>query len=339
MRMARPLSILFKLAIAMGVVLIFYIVYLDSSVTQRFTHARYQAPALIYSEGLALSPEQPVSLTRLLEELRALDYRNSRYARSVGEYQHQGQQVLLYRRSFDLPQQILPAQRVRLLFNDEDVLARIETWPEQNALMELHLEPQFLGRFSSDNAEDRLLVGLEQVPTLLQETLLLIEDQQFYHHWGLRPTSILRAALTNLRAGRTVEGGSTITQQLVKNMFLTHEQTYIRKFNEALMALILDFRFSKDTILETYFNEVYFGQDGAHAIHGIALASQFYFGTTIDALNVEEIAMLVGMIKGPGIYEPRRNPERAKARRDLVLRLMFERELISQTQYLAALDS
>lgn len=329
---------LVKVAVAASVVFIFYIIYLDSVVTGRFTHARYQAPALLYSQSMVLNAEQPLSMQRIVDELRALDYRHSRYARNPGEFQQQEGQLLLHRRSFDLPDRFLQSKRVRLLFDTDQQLQAIEEWPSQNMLPSLVLEPQFLGRFASDSGEDRLLVGLEQVPVLMQETLLLIEDQHFYHHRGVRPSAIARAAVANLSAGRTVQGGSTITQQLVKNMFLSREQTYIRKINEALMALILDYRFSKDEILEAYFNEVYFGQDRGHAIHGIALASQFFFGTTVEALSVEEIATLIGMIKGPALYEPRRFPERSKSRRDLVLRLMYEHDLISQTQYLAAIE-
>ncbi|MCL5254922.1 MAG: penicillin-binding protein 1B [Gammaproteobacteria bacterium] len=332
-------GLLWKLALIALVCLSFYMIYLDSVVTKRFTDARFQAPALLYSRAFELSPGLGVTKTLLERELKALDYRPTRYARNVGEYRIQGQEMLLYRRGFDFPDGYEPDLRVRLRFDDENYLVEIETWPEQNFINGLRLEPQLIGRFASDNQEERLLVGLEQVPQLLQQTLLLVEDRDFYHHWGVKPTSIIRAALANLAAGRTVQGGSTITQQLVKNMFLSHEKRMIRKVNEALMALILDFRFGKDEILEAYFNEVYFGQDRGHAIHGIGLASQFYFGKQPEQLSPAEIAMLVGMIRGPGLYNPYRHTERAEARRDLVLHLMFEHDLINQPQLLAGLEA
>lgn len=332
-------GLLWKLALIALVCLSFYMIYLDSVVTKRFTDARYQAPALLYSRAFEVSPGLGVTKTLLERELKALDYRPTRYARNVGEYRIQGQEMLLYRRGFDFPDGYEPDLRVRLRFDDENYLVEIETWPEQNFINGLRLEPQLIGRFASDNQEERLLVGLEQVPQLLQQTLLLVEDRDFYHHWGVKPTSIMRAALANLAAGRTVQGGSTITQQLVKNMFLSHEKRMVRKVNEALMALILDFRFGKDEILEAYFNEVYFGQDRGHAIHGIGLGSQFYFGKQPEQLTPAEIAMLVGMIRGPGLYNPYRHTERAEARRDLVLHLMYEHDLINQPQLLAGLEA
>lgn len=328
-----------RLSFTALVVLVFYGVYLDGQLTQRFGYARYQAPALLYSQALVIESQRPLSQQRIVQELKALDYQVGRYARHSGEYQLQDQQLLLHRRAFDFPTHYAPAERFRLLFNSAGYLTRIEAWPSQKELTQVQLEPQFLGRFSSDTGEDRLLIGLEQIPVLMREALILIEDKDFYHHKGVRPTAIMRAALANFMAGRTVQGGSTLTQQLIKNMYLSHEQTYVRKANEAIMALILDKRFAKDEILEAYFNEVYFGQDRGHAIHGVALASQFYFGQFVEDLTVAEIATLVGMIKGPAIYEPRRYPERSQQRRDFVLKRLFEHDLISQTQYLAALES
>lgn len=331
--------LIFRLGLIAAVALVFYAIYLDGQLTHRFSTARYQAPALLYSQALEINAQQPITRDRIVKELQALDYQVSRYARNSGEYQAQGQQLLLNTRAFSFPTHFAHSQRVRLLFDADGWLERVESWPGQEPLEDLQLEPQILGRFSTDSNEDRLLVGLERVPVLMRETLLLVEDREFYHHHGVRPTAIARAAVANLMAGRAVQGGSTITQQLVKNMYLSHEKTYVRKANEAIMALILDYRFSKDEILEAYFNEVFFGQDKGNAIHGVALASQFYFGEFVEDLSVAEIATLIGMIKGPSYYEPRRNPERARQRRDVVLRLMFEQDLISQTQYLAAIES
>lgn len=338
-RVGHLLNLFAKLALIGGVTLLFYVIYLDSVVTKRFTEARYEAPALLYSRALELRVDYGVSREEVLRELHALDYRETRYARNPGEFQQQGQHLLLHRRAFDFPDQYEHAQRVRLTFDADGFIQELVQWPTQEPAPPLRLEPQLIGRFASDNNEDRLLVGLEQVPVLMQQTLLLVEDREFYHHHGVRPSAILRAAMANLRAGRTVQGGSTITQQLVKNMFLSMDQRMTRKINEAIMALSLDYRFSKDEILEAYFNEVFFGQDRGHAIHGVGLGSQFYFGKAPEDLNPAEIAQLIGMIRGPSLYNPFRHPERARERRDLVLRLMFSHDLISQTQYLAALEA
>lgn len=335
----RFFALLLKLAFLGVVATAFYLIYLDSMLTKRFSDARYEAPALLYSRALLLDSNELITREQIIREFRALDYRESRYARNPGEFQQQGNDILLFRRAFNFPDQFEPGIRARLRFDQSHRLVGIESWPEQISISHLRLEPQLIGRFASDNNEDRLLVGLEQIPVLMQQTLLLVEDQDFYHHYGVKPSAIARAAMANIAAGRTVQGGSTITQQLIKNMYLSRAQTISRKVNEALMALVLDFRFSKDEILEAYFNEVFYGQDGGHAIHGVGLASRYFYGKSPEDLTPAEIAMLVGMVKGPSLYNPYRNPETAADRRDLVLRLMYSDDLINQPQYLAALEA
>ncbi|RUO24288.1 penicillin-binding protein 1B [Aliidiomarina minuta] len=330
--------LLLKLSLTGVTILFFYSVYLDSVVTERFEENRYQAPALLYSRALQISDDKPLQQGQVLRELQALNYRHTRYAREPGEFNLRDNMILLHRRAFDFADGFEPSQRLRLRFEDEE-LAEILAWPTQQPLSVARLEPQLIGRFAADSGEDRLLVNLEQVPQLMQDTLLLVEDRDFYQHRGVKPSAILRAASANLAAGRTVQGGSTLTQQLIKNMYLTHDQNLRRKANEAIMALILDYRFSKNEILEAYFNEVYFGQDRGHAIHGVGLASQYFFGKSVEDLTPAEIALLVGMVKGPSLYDPRRRPQRASARRDLVLRLMYENDLINQPQYLAAIEA
>ena len=161
---------------------------------------------------------------------------------------------------------------------------------------------------------------------------MAVEDRNFYEHVGVAPLSIGRAMLANLRAGEIVQGGSTLTQQLVKNFFLSREQTLVRKANEALMAILLELHYEKDDILETYLNEVYLGQAGTRSINGFGLASQFYFGESLMNLDVHQIALLVGMVKGPSYYNPRRNPEQATARRNLVISEMEEAGLIDSAR-------
>ncbi|MGX5914950.1 penicillin-binding protein 1B [Aliidiomarina sp. Khilg15.8] len=332
------LSLALKLGVISVVLLFFYTIYLDGVVTQRFEENRYQAPALLYSRALQLDVSEPVSQTQVEQELAALNYRETRYAREPGEYNQRGDMILLHRRAFDFADGFEPSQRLRLRFAD-GLLTELLAWPSQQHLSAARLEPQLIGRFSADSGEDRLLVGLDQVPELMQQTLLLVEDRDFYQHHGIQPSSIARAALANLAAGRTVQGGSTLTQQLVKNMYLTRAQTLQRKANEAIMALILDFRFDKTAILEAYFNEVYFGQDRGYAIHGVGLGAHFFYGKSVEDLDPAEIAMMVGIVRGPSLYDPRRRPENAAERRDYVLRLMYEADLISQPQYLAGLDA
>ena len=201
------------------------------------------------------------------------------------------------------------------------------------SIQQFRLDPLLLDRLNSANIEDRVFVPFEKVPDLFINTLMLMEDRNFYNHNGVSPLAILRAVIVNFKAGRTVQGGSTLTQQLAKNLFLTQQRSLWRKFQEAYMAILIDYKYSKDKILEAYLNEVYLAQNGASGVYGIGLASDFYFARPVDELRIEQIALLVAIIKGPSYYNPRRNPERALARRDLVLRMMLENNYISPAQY------
>ncbi|MFC0446491.1 penicillin-binding protein 1B [Pseudidiomarina halophila] len=331
------LKTLAKLALAVIITLGFYAIYLDSSLTKRFASERYQASAIVYARPLTFEPSAPLRLSQVLAELQQLRYLETSDLAQSGTYRRNGNQLEIHRRPFDFASGPEMAQRVRVSFANGRV-SGVVSLPDGRPLNRFQLDPLVLGQVTGDKGEDRLLVGLERVPNLLIETLLLIEDRDFYHHAGVSLSSIGRAALANIVAMETVQGGSTLTQQLVKNLYLTRAQTLWRKANEALMALIIDFRFSKNEILETYFNEIYFGQDGGRAIHGIGLASRFYFGKSVEELKPAEMAMLVAIVKGPSYYNPHRYPERVKQRRDMILQLMFAEDLLSQPAYLAALD-
>ncbi|GAM67246.1 multimodular transpeptidase-transglycosylase [Vibrio sp. JCM 19236] len=170
------------------------------------------------------------------------------------------------------------------------------------------------------------------------DALLTTEDRDFYQHDGVSLTAIGRAFVANLKAGRAVQGGSTLTQQLSKNLFLSREKTLWRKVREALIALIIDHKYDKDRILEAYLNEVYLGQSAGQAIHGFGLGARFYFGQPVEELRLDQLAMLVGLVKGPSYYNPVRNPERAKERRDLILKLLFEQGTLNADQYQQAIS-
>jgi penicillin-binding protein 1B len=216
----------------------------------------------------------------------------------------------------------------RIKFQDSHVIGVSEL--DGGAPVSLfRLEPVPIASIYPTHLEDRLVARLGDVPPLLIDALIAIEDRDFYAHHGLDFGAIVRATVANLKAGRVVQGGSTITQQLVKNLFLSSERSVWRKINEAIMAGLLEWNYSKDEILEAYINEVYLGQDGARAVHGFALATQFYFGERLSELQPEQIALLVALVKGPSYYQPRHNPERAKQRRDLVSTELSEQGLIS----------
>ncbi|KKO44454.1 penicillin-binding protein [Arsukibacterium ikkense] len=325
-----------KMALALLFVLATYLIYLDSKVTRAFTGQKWQVPAQIYARSLELYPGMALTSLQLQAELEQLQYQRNPAMTAPGQYSVSRNHVTIFRRAFTYLDGNEPATLFSVEFNASGI-NRIR-YRQQQEVNFARLEPQLIEHLLSPHQEDRELVRLEQVPSLLKEGLLLIEDRDFYHHRGVSPLSVLRALWANISAGRTVQGGSTLTQQLAKNMYLTSDRTLLRKVNEAMIALILDYRFSKDHILEAYLNEIFLGQNHATAVHGFGLGSRFYFAKPLTELRPDEVALLIGLLKGPSFYDPRRYPERAINRRDLVLRLMFEQHLLDNEQYQQALQ-
>lgn len=324
-----------KLSIVVVLALVIYFIYLDSKITTTFSGQKWQVPAQIYGRSLTLFPGKYLTQANLISELEQLQYRRSAEVNGPGQFSVSGGSVTIFRRSFTYVDGEQPAQRFSVEFNRNGISRLLY---QGKSIDFARLEPQLVEHLVSPHQEDRELVRLELVPALLKETLLLVEDRDFYQHRGVSPLSILRAFWVNLTAGRTVQGGSTLTQQLAKNMYLSHDRTLWRKVNEAFIALVLDYRFSKDQILEAYLNEIYLGQNHATAVHGFGLASRFYFGKPLAELAPEQYALLIGVVKGPGYYDPRRFPERAQRRRDLVLRLMFEQHLLDRDAFEQAIS-
>src|SRR5690606_28978075 len=185
--------------------------------------------------------------------------------------------------------------------------------------------------------EERRVVALGALPPLLIAGLQAVEDRDFKHHHGVDVSGIARAMWANLRAGRVVQGGSTLTQQLVRNLFLDRSKNLARKINEALIALLIEARYDKGRILDAYVNEVFLGQQGGQAVHGFAAAAEFWFGRDVRTLGPADIALLVGLVRGPSWYDPRRHPERALERRDTVLRQFHYTGLLDDRELAAAL--
>jgi penicillin-binding protein 1B len=287
---------------------------------------------------MALYPGAAVNHPQLMAELKLLGYRKVSDPRQVGEFSASSTRIELWRRPFLHPEGNQVEQRVMISF-DSNGVSSVKRMSDKRELAVFHLEPVLLDRIIAGDGEDRLFVRTPEMPASIVDALILVEDRSFYDHYGVNPFAIARAALVNISAGRTVQGGSTLTQQLAKNFFLSSERSIVRKVREALMALIIDFRYSKDEILEAYLNEVYMGQDKARGVHGMGLASQFYFGRPVGELTVSQQAFLVAVIKGPSYYNPWRYPERAQERRDLVLRLLMENDKLTVAQYKAAAES
>ncbi|KGJ90689.1 penicillin-binding protein 1B [Colwellia psychrerythraea] len=325
-----------KLMIATIFALGIFSIYLDAKVRKTFEGQRWHIPVQVYGQLRTLQPGERVDLNEIAQSLIINGYKKVNYVTRVGEFSHSAERLIIFQRAFDFVDSANHAQQLSIdVVNDIVVTLSVDEQP----VARVTLEPKLLARLVPDNKEDRVLVSLEEVPSQLIDTLLLIEDRDYYHHHGISPLGIFRALFNNIRAGRTVQGGSTLTQQLAKNMFLSRERTLSRKIKEALMALILELRYSKDQLLEAYINEVYLGQNYANGVYGFGLAAQFYFGKSINEISHAQMALLIAQVKGPSYYDPWRHPKRAKERRDLVLRLMFEQHLLSLVDFELAAES
>ncbi|MFM2608948.1 penicillin-binding protein 1B [Vibrio chagasii] len=325
-------GIAWKAGLALAALLLFVGIYLDSVVKQRFEGQLFDLPTVVYARVLDLSPGTKVSLVQVKNELDVLNYRKVSSPRHPGEYSSSSTKIEMIRRPFEFVDGPEADRHVMLHFNGNE-LTRIQSLEKKGDMGYLRVEPKMLGMLEKSNDEQRLFLKRNQFPEVMVDALLATEDRNFYQHDGVSPLAIARAMVVNVKAGRTVQGGSTLTQQLAKNLFLSSERTLWRKIREAYIALILDHRYSKDRILEAYLNEVYLGQNGGEAIHGFGLASRLYFGQPIQELRIDQLALLVGMVKGPSYYNPVRYPERAKTRRDLVLRLLMQQDILTPRQY------
>jgi penicillin-binding protein 1B len=336
--LGRVWSFSWKLALVLLVVAASASIYLDQIIARKFAGQKWHLPAQVFSRSMALYPGAAVSHPQLMAELKLLGYRKVAQPSQIGEFSASSSRIDLWRRPFQHPLGSQAAQRVMISFDSQGV-STVARADDKRQLAVFHLEPVLLDRIIAGDGEDRLFVPTREMPGAIVDALLLVEDRSFYQHHGVNPLAILRAAFVNLSAGRTVQGGSTLTQQLAKNFFLSSERSLIRKLREALMAIIIDYRYSKAEILEAYLNEVYMGQDKSRAIHGMGLASQFYFGRPIGELTLPQQAFLVAAIKGPSYYNPWRYPERARERRDLVLRLLMEDGKLTTDEYRTAVRS
>jgi penicillin-binding protein 1B len=324
-RVLRIAFLLLLLALAL------YIWYLDATIREAFDGRKFSLPAKVYGRAMEVYAGKTMDRPQFMDELGRLGYHESPEPRDPGTYHLTMNGVELSTRDFLFSDGDQPAQRVHLEFADGKV-SLLQTRGATDAdLPLLRMEPPLIGGIYPGHNEDRELVRLNQVPKMLTAALIATEDRKFYSHWGVDPRGVARALFKTV-TGQRVEGGSTLTQQLVKNFFLTPERSVTRKMNEAIMAMLLEMHYSKDEILETYLNEVFLAQDANRAIHGFGLASYYYFDRPLDRLEPQEIALLVGLVKGPTVYDPRKHPEAALKRRNVVLQEMAGQDVITQSQ-------
>lgn len=311
---------------------------LNEEIRSRFDGNKWDLPAIVYARPLELYIGRKLTPLSLKEELLMGGYREEKEVMSSGGFIHSKNRISLTTRDFVYPSGIEESKNMSVHFNDAGVM-KIRDETSGADLNYVRIDPVRIGSFHPLIHEDRVVLTKDQIPDLLIESLVAVEDRNFYHHHGISLKGIARALMSNIRAGRTVQGGSTLTQQLVKNFFLGRERTISRKIKEAAMAILLEFNYSKEQILTAYINEVFLGQDGARAVHGFGLASQFYFRRELGDLSAAQVATLVGMIKGPSLYDPRRNKEKTFLRRKTVLNILLAESVIdSQTCKKALLE-
>ncbi|WP_286859329.1 MULTISPECIES: penicillin-binding protein 1B [Acinetobacter] len=307
-----------------------YLIRLDNIVRDKFEGQRWDIPAKVFARPMEIYVNAPVSQQDLQEELKLLGYKSAESYTKSGSYVTSGNTLYVHTRGFDFGDRVEPEQILKVSFNGEQINDVSATKPSTSGIA--RLEPLLIGGIYPQHNEDRVLIKLNKVPKSLIEALIATEDRNFYHHHGVSPRGIARAVVSNITGGKR-QGGSTLTQQLVKNFYLSPERTLKRKVNEAFMAMLIELHYDKDEILEAYLNEVNLGQNGNYSINGYGLASQFYFGLPLRELNISQQAFLVGLVQGPSLYNPWRNPETAKRRRDIVLNNMLVMGYLTQEQY------
>ena len=332
---------LLRAMIVLLVMLLGFTAYSDIKIRKQFEGQKWALPAHVYTRPMEFYVGQKLDRELVQAELEELGYQARNAIDRVGSYRFSDSELAIHQRAFQFWDGLQEQQKLEIRLQGSLIEnIRVTSASGTSADTEImRLEPRLFGSVSPLSHEDRSLLKLEDVPQALIDALIAIEDRQFYSHFGINPLGIARAMVRNITAGKVVQGGSTLTQQLVKNYYLSSERTIKRKLTEMLMAVLLEVHYSKDEILQAYLNEVFLSQAGNRAIHGFALGSQYFFGRPLAELEIPELAMLAGIIKGPSYYNPLKNPERAKQRRDLVLQTMLEEGSIDQVQYQTAVDS
>ena len=319
---------------ALVIALLGWVIYLDRIITAQFEGRRWTLPAQVFAEPLELYAGQSFGADTLEQELKRLGYRLADRAEEPGSYTRRGGRIDLVNRRFQFWDALQEPQLLSVVTRGNSIESMRNGRNEDVPIF--RLDPLLIGSIFPIHGEDRVVVTPDEVSPLLPAALKVVEDRKFDSHNGVDFGAIARAAWVNLRAGQIEQGGSTLTQQLVKSYFLDNRRTLGRKLEEAMMAWLLEVHFEKQDLMNAYINEIYLGQDGNRAVHGFGLASQFYFGKPLAELQLHEVALLVAIVRGPSYYDPRRHEQRARARRDLVLKLMAQYKVVDEKAAKAA---
>ncbi len=312
-----------------------YIWYLDKQVRDQFAQLNWQVPSKVYAMPLALKPGLALDGSSLELELQAGGYKNDGQAKTPGTYSRNGGRFKITTREFfDVNGKELSNRLNVLIVSGRVNVVRDDK--TRKTLNSAKIDPVRIATLYGNNTEERRLVKIDRVPKLLVDGLQAVEDRNFQNHIGIDPFGVARAIYVNIREVGFEQGASTLTQQLVRSLFLSNTKTITRKVKEALYALIIEARFDKKTILEAYLNQVYLGQVGDQSIHGIAAGSDFWFGRDVADLQPQEIALLIGLVQGPYYWDPRKYPERGLKRRMTVLNEFLEAGLLTPEQTAAA---
>jgi penicillin-binding protein 1B len=320
------------LALIAGVAVYYF--YVARSVTQQFQGRRWTLPAQVFAAPLELYVGAPLSMSDLIEELARLQYRADEKLARSGTYRRQDDRIDIALRATRFADETRAAQTLSLIAGARSIESLRDA--AGHDLPIVRLDPLLIGSIFPTHGEDRIVVSPAEVPALLPAALKAVEDRKFDSHHGVDPLAVVRALWADLRSHQIAQGGSTLTQQLVKSYFLDSRQTMGRKLREALMAIALESHFTKTDLMNAYINEIYLGQDGDRAVHGFGLASQFYFGKPLGETDLAQLSLLVALVRGPSYYDPRHHPERALARRNLVLKLMADLKVVSAADAAAA---
>jgi penicillin-binding protein 1B len=317
-----------------------YVGYTYVVVTRKFDSARrWDLPSRVYSDATPIVPGMSYPRALLEPKLNHVGYHEARAkVANPGEYRYVNGSLEIWLQNFEYPDVEFRAMPVVVDFDGNTVRA-VRRLDDNVAMRGVRVEPELITSIYNNEMEDRLPVTLSAVPKVVTNAIIATEDKSFWSHEGISIRGTLGALKTDISTGVWNHGGSTLTQQLVKNLYLNPERKLSRKINEALMSLLLEARYSKEDILDAYVNEIYLGQNGAVQIVGVEQASQVYFGKHVTYLTLPEAATLAGIIRSPNINSPLKYPDRAKGRRDTVLGLMREQGMIAEADYEQAVAS